>query len=306
MPFHIDDKNTLIQMKQNPHLIYENEIVRVNKNTGLLRTHMNYSYEAYLIKIEHTADGIPKQALFIGSIHKQSNNGLHNADHLTYQNFVTAVNKLCLDLNVHPSICMLRPFEYGLNIEIPWDFKDLIYNIFFHRRKEFRLPMHNVRLVRCGGSKNNYEVKVYAKSEQYPEYCTGKVLRVEIHENRMRELNKKGISRLSDLLVLENHLKLRDVFLDRLQQVVFFDYTINNNVPDDLLPIIDQYKNQNFWRDLVFQDSLDNGRRYNYNLQKLNMLSKKFGSSIWSCILDMLDVQYISNLNLSTDVKLTA
>lgn len=168
----------------------------------------------------------PLQAYVRGSIHKFNNEGRHNADLYTYQDFVSSLNKLKDELGISSSDLQIIRFEIGVNVSLsypPWQCINTISEI----QNVMSTKKRNSLLVEY----EQYAIKVYSKSKQYKEFKDQNILRIEIAYLKKQKLTQDlgKLSTFDELLSQSIWLKIADILRRLVAKFVFFDYTEMKN-----------------------------------------------------------------------------
>lgn len=164
----------------------------------------------------------PLQCCLRGSIHKFKNEGVHNADPFTYQDFVQALNKLEIELKIYSSDLYLVRFEIGVNVSLPVSEKQYLNTMALINNK-VPTKTSNCLLVPY----QQYQIKIYSKSKQYSQFKNKHTLRLELAYLRKVKLTKDlgRITTIDELLNQELWTKMADVLNNLVSQIVFFDYS---------------------------------------------------------------------------------
>ena len=133
-----------------------------------------------------------------GSLPKYYNKGETNAPDYHYTDFVNTCDQLQTQLSINPETALLRGFEFGANIDIPFDLSAL-----YEALKSYK--MHVCGINEIDGKPNGvrfdfqqYRVKIYDKGLQN----TGKksrLIRFEIAVKKMEWVKNLPIKTLADL-----------------------------------------------------------------------------------------------------------
>lgn len=157
-----------------------------------------------------------------GSIHLFKNEGRHNADLFTYQDFVCSLYKLGDELGIYSSELQIIRFEIGVNVSLsypPWQCINTIseiQNVMPTKKRDSLLVEYS-----------QYIIKVYSKSKQYKEFKDQNILRIEIAYLKKQKL-VQDIGKLSTLDELLKHsiwIKMAEVLQKLIAKFVFFDYS---------------------------------------------------------------------------------
>lgn len=182
------------------------------KYKGLIITFIKKTYRCYIR----------------GSIHKFKNEGVHNADLFTYQDFVSATSKLATELNVVVEDLDIIRFEIGINIPLS-------------------LPTHEY--INCISEVNNliptekkkrsillrytqYDVKIYSKSNIYREFKSKNIIRVEISYKKKQKITQDiwKLYTLKDLLNVNLWTRIANILDKLISKIAFFDFSEMKNV----------------------------------------------------------------------------
>lgn len=164
----------------------------------------------------------PLQAILRGSIHKFKNEGRHNADCFTYQDFRLALTKLKEELGICSSELEVRRFEIGVNVSLNYPEWQCINTIALINNR-----MPTKKSNRLSVEYQQYSIKVYSKSKQYSEFRGKNIIRIEIAYSRKDKLTKDlcKISTLDEVLEVSVWRKMADVLKRLVCKIVFFDYS---------------------------------------------------------------------------------
>lgn len=164
----------------------------------------------------------PLQVFLRGSIHKFKNEGRHNADLFTHQDFIYALNKLKEELGIYSSELEVKRFEIGVNVPLSYPEWQCINTIALINN---RMPTKKANSLYV--EYQQYSIKVYSKSKQYSEFKEKNIIRIEIAYFRKDKLTKDlcKISTLDEVLELSVWRKMADVLKTLVCKIVFFDYS---------------------------------------------------------------------------------
>ncbi len=191
-----------------------------------------------------------------GSLHKYKNNGDHNYDDFTLDELTKVLQDLKDKFNIELKDCILENLEIGVNIIPPIICYLILNNLMFHHGIIFRDPN-----IKNGNYKvaehQRYSVKIYDKSLQYENkyYLPNEILRIEIHYNKMIDLNKIGVFTLADLVSKKNLDQFLNLIITEWEKTLLFDPTINTNQLKQNIKTkkINQWNNDMFWEGLTKQ-----------------------------------------------------
>ncbi len=102
-----------------------------------------------------------------GSLHKLSNEGLHNYNDFTIRNAALTIGNLCDKFNIDPSSARIHNLEIGVNLKTPFQPKCVLDNLVAYKNTTF----NKMRTFGQGEGKEvyfkQYGIKMYNKGIQY-------------------------------------------------------------------------------------------------------------------------------------------
>ena len=216
-----------------------------------------FEYQNILIKIYPSG-----RITLSGSLHKFSNNGLHNYNDFNEINFNNVIQKLFQIFGIKPENLNIIVLECGININPPIKTTMILNHILQHKRKDFENKISNVNGNYFVAIHNKFDFKIYDKSRQY-KVNEEEILRVEIKYKNWSEWRKKGVDTLKDFIEYDKTVFLSDL-LNRWNEIIFYN-------PLNLIDIqYHKYSNLNFWRDLNEKFSNKSYKKHSDRLKKLN------------------------------------
>lgn len=226
-----------------------------------------------------------------GSLHKFSNNGLHNHDDFTYSRLVKTLNMLSKNFGLSLDKCKLQNLEVGLNIDPLIDTGKLLDNIIMHKRKEFKDVY-----VKGGDYRQAehtaYYLKAYDKALQHQ--LSENIFRWEIKMMRNELIKKQGIQNISDLLIKNNLKRLLKDLISKWKETLVLDSTIQIN---DLTGIeftkLQSWRYTDYWIRLRKYNVKSNRFRFTKELNDYKNLVKYHSSNIQQKITETL----LENMN---------
>ena len=239
-----------------------------------------------------------------GSLHYLFNDGLHNANNFSYKDLKETLDTLTSELKINLEKWQLKPFEYGLNIQIPFNVDDVVFNTFSEQKKLFLDIKGNSR--KSGDCRNDYSLKHYNKYFQFKDYALKNTMRLELKVNKTRWYKNIGIKTLKDLYSLEYHKRLINKHIEYLNQVIVYDALIEIDDKNKFYKYSKDYSNINFWRKQIKISKLNSkSKLYNTHFKRLKRLSKEYGCDMWNVILmhvrkrynELLGEEYLQVVN---------
>ena len=161
-----------------------------------------------------------------GSLPKYYTNGETNANDYDFSDFLTTCEQLRNDLQIKPENALLRGFEFGVNINLPFDIATIYESI-----KSYK--MHICGINEMDGKRNGvrfdfqqFRVKIYDKGLQN----TGKksrLMRFEVSIKKMIWVKKLGIKTLADLQSRKVWAELSRILLNIWADIIFVDKSLS-------------------------------------------------------------------------------
>ena len=216
-------------------------------------------FEKDNIKIDCYQSG---RIILSGSLHKYINEGLHNYNIFTHQDYLNALERLKFDFAVDPDNLRILQLEYGVNIQPPIKTKKILDNLLLHRNKA---PDE----IKQGHYKqfkhDKFIIKAYDKAKQYE--LKPEVFRFEIKQKNWSDIRTQtGIKTLADFN-RSDKLMFVDNLISKWNEIIFFDPTMKN-VKKYL-----KYSNLNYWK------AISKKQIYKHK-RKLNELNSTKGQNI--------------------------
>jgi len=182
------------------------------------------------------------------SFHKYWNNGLHNYNNFNYNNFINSVNQFLNTFSINSYNCILQNVEYGVNLNIKYNVNGLLDCLLFHENKT---PLKRLK-TDFRFEHQRYQLKIYNKSEHFKNICDAdNILRFEVKNERMIQLNKNGINNLNNLLNIDCLNFFNKQLLTHWNNILMYDFTINKKMLNnsDVVALKD-YQNPLYWQNL--------------------------------------------------------
>ncbi len=204
---------------------------------------------------------------FRGSLHKMSNDGIHNFDDFSFDHFLKTVEILRSDFGIDPSKAYLKNVEFGVNVLPPIATEHILKNLLVHRGKSFE----SKSLFRTSNYKqvchNRYFIKAYDKQLQYSELgYEERTLRFEIKHVKMCDLNMNEIRTLKDLTKVNNLDFFDHDLMKKFNEIIMYDPTLILRGENRELKHA-QWSNPGFWLNLNKQKRYMENRNYQCALE---------------------------------------
>jgi hypothetical protein len=217
-----------------------------------------------------------------GSLHKYYNADNTNYNDFHFQLLSQALNSLNLNFSIDLNTAKINALEIGVNIELPFSPETIINSLICHKKRNFYpIDKDNEKLgLYCNHSE--YVVKIYDKGKQdrgLHFLKDIKLLRYEIKIKKQRMLKPYGIKYLSDLQDKGKVSALIRLLLDKLNEIVFFDFGFNASHLNERKRLKWRlYASPNFW----------NGKdkeKARYERIQYNKLIKQYGCIDFNALL---------------------
>ena len=195
-----------------------------------------------------------------GSLIKYFTKGETNAIDYGFSDFITTCEQLQKDLLINPKTAILRGFEFGVNIMLPFCCSIVFECIKSYKQYPYSNYVENRQILGIVFKLQHYSIKIYDKGLQE----TGKksqLLRFEIVVNKMLWVNRKknleenrlqlDIKTLADLQSKEVWMELSKELISVWGKIIFVDKSLcrvlmsNHNQNKHLY-----YLNSHYWANL--------------------------------------------------------
>lgn len=233
---------------------------------------------------------------FAGSLHKFSNDGLHNHNQYNETAFNETIKELNRVYGIEPKHLNIIQIEYGVNLTPPIPTNEILNNLLQHKNKDFeqKISSESGKYYQCQHS--NYILKVYNKSLQYG--CKDEVLRIEIKQTNWSEYRKQGLHSLHEFNE-SNKVSFLNNLLQKWHEIVFYDPTTTN------VNKWGKYSNINFWRELRTKSHTTQKK----HRDRLKLINSNYGLNIQNQISNLIiesvnNSQGLRNYNLVENQKL--
>ncbi|WP_167616990.1 hypothetical protein [Maribellus sediminis] len=277
----IRDKKQVKRIWSTPQLKFYSEkeqIVKTKKKTFHKRTYLGLVFTLLDDRLEIT-----------GSLHKYFNNGSHNANDFSITNCIQTVSELKKVFDLDLKSCQIINLEFGLNILPTIDIKELINNLIYYGKNEFR-SLPDIQYAKQAGSYNSHKrlneykiIKAYAKGFQHFDglvCCDYNTLRFEIKSKQSKYINHLDVFSLEDLISFETYKTLATEIIKAWNDVILIDKNLPRN--DHRL---EKYKSLDFWH-----ESLNRTRNsFSRTKQSYFKLLNEFPSNAHRHIQDLIE-----------------
>lgn len=255
------------------------QISRNDKKTGLPYTSIEHrtkfkTYQLTVNEVTHTGKKTKYILTIEGSLHKNHFGG-QNYSRFTFPDLCSQINYLCLNLRLNAEKCILKNFEYGLNLAV--DFNPIEYlgnNLINFRGKGFdRMKTESQTSIGYDCRLSEYRIKIYDKGLQHslPQY----LMRFEKAYKKMTSTKRIGIYTLADLTKPYFLMMLQKELLQAWNNVLLFDSTmlVNVSISEKDKIFLLQCQHPKFWES--FKNRTDRKRKKD----EFQNLLLKYGSN---------------------------
>ncbi len=244
-----------------------------------------------------------------GSFHYLKNLGKHNADNIKLTEAINFLKDFANKFKIDLKHLRLLPWEFAQMIDIPFDVETIVANTFCEERKMFNNNSAGNPSKKSGTHRNDYQLKTYGKYAEFPDYCLSNTYRAEYKAKKTRvfqtktfkELYGAKIETMADLLEIKNWLMLRDMHIEKFNQLVIYDEAITLPKNSKQKKEIVNFSNHNYWQKLIEKckkGELDESE-YTNKVYTLRTLSKKYGKNVHGVIMQLIEKQWSDFLNLT-------
>ncbi|GGG29343.1 hypothetical protein GCM10011344_32750 [Dokdonia pacifica] len=244
-----------------------------------------------------------------GSLHKYSNNGIHNYDVFSYQRLINVLNDLREVFNIDLEKVILLNIEIGLNITTQFKASKIVESILLHKQKLAKYQsINNSEFKRC--IHQRYGIKMYDKTLHYlgkpytdskgvkqSHKIQGEIFRFEMHHNKMIALNGLGICTLNDLYDSGKLRLALELLCEQWNNLLIYDWTIRKNE----LTKYNRGVKLNQWSNPVYWNNLSKSHRGNQK-KVMQKLMQFHSQNIKLLVMNQLK-QMVQNVLQETAVK---
>lgn len=255
------------------------QITRNDNKTGLHYTSIEHrakfeTYELTVNEITHTSKKTKYIVNISGSLHKNHFGG-KNYSRFTFADLCTEINYLCLNLHLNAANCILKTFEYGLNLPVKFaPYEYLENNLISYNGKKLQ-EFETDSLLKIGFvcRLSEYRIKLYDKGLQHD--LNFPLMRFEKAYKKLTSPKKLGIYTLDDLTKPNILKELQNELLEAWDKVFLFDSSLltNVNLSDKEKIYLHHCRDPKFWKKTINR----NQRKRNKN--KYNDLLLRYGSN---------------------------
>lgn len=255
------------------HFLNNNKLEFTPKLIGRDEIHFHYLIDENIkIKVYES-----NRIFMDGSLHKYSNNGIHNFDDFTHARFIEVLDKLNQRFGIKPKNMRILCLEYGFNVTPPIHPDLIINHTLKHKQKDSEIELSNDRAKYRQFKHQDYIIKIYNKGKQYK--CKNSILRIEIKQTDWSvKYRKIGINTLDDFINHDKTIFINDL-LQKWNEVLFYDPTIKDNKK------YLHYRDVNYWNQLRLTVS---GKTYNKHVKRLRELNAMMGDNVQQVVSDII------------------
>lgn len=206
--------NNSENIRNNPLLIFVKRVTKKDNVSGEPKIYDIYSYKDSIFSIGK--DTIKYSC----KIHKYFNNG-KNYNDFTRCQLIEVLNELWLKFGINPHITQINTLEIGVNIT--YSPKKFIESILDYKGESVTITNNDFLYSESKkqtekGNPKEYYMKAYYKDGQ---------LRIEVHFIKTTAIRNKGIKTFADLTTPLNFKILGEILLDKFDNYLTFDNTMN-------------------------------------------------------------------------------
>ena len=260
----------------------------IKQKEGTVKPELTAKYKNLLFEIYRNGFICVK-----GSLHVYFNNGEHNHNDFTIDNFIWVLKDLQLRFGIIPAKTSIRHLEFGLNIdELIYPTPRIIQNLMFQAGKGkepmiFKYEKQKTKSEFKTTERDEYTLKVYDKSLHYG--LNSNILRFECKAHVGSSLKSIGIHYLSDLLNPDIRVNLGQRLISLWDEVVLNDWTIRTDElsSKDQIKLKD-WKNANYWIDLHKETRVKNRNKFSKELAEYRKIVQDHSDNVHQVIKEAL------------------
>lgn len=176
-----------------------------------------------------------------GSLHKFYNNGKHNHDQFTKDNFKCALMALNDSFGITPDKVRITSLEWGVNIGTPIPVNLILDHCFFINHKRITQDFVDNRQAKYHlANFDEYNIKLYNKSIQFN--LSDEILRIERKQKDFKKFaDKQDMQPTLQGLIDSGFKGMAETLLNDWQRVLFVDPELSKH------PKYLKYSNPKFW-----------------------------------------------------------
>lgn len=232
-----------------------------------------------------------------GSIHEFWNDGNHNHNDFSMQDFLLSIKELIEIIGMDLWNLRLYKIEIGVNIIPVIPVGDFIRNTFLHKGKDFRSEITKGEGLFFVCQHKEYKIKIYDKGKQnklsYP------LLRFELNYSS-EILRKNRIFILKDILNFEKRDSLKSFLLKTFLEIIYFDSTIRtNDLSKRNKEKIVEWANPLYWQKLSNEPASKN--TFANEVRRLQNITKISSDNIQTKTFDLINKKLGELDNISED-----
>ncbi len=260
----------------------------VSETTGELRTQRREAQTRSMRFVLTPTRGNAFSCSLYGSLHKYKNGDDTNHNAFTFRELSETLDRLARDYGLDLLTTIIHSLEIGVNIPLDYKPEIILKNVICHKGKPFDSLDYRKRKLGLICVHTDYTIKLYDKGHQGKiEELDKYVLRYEVKAHRQRVLEPFGIRTLADLKDIEKVTALIRLLWERLDEIVFFDYSFKSaGLSESKRLNWERYSNPNYWANLNRRDYYKARKRYAELLSKYNCIDwqkfvSKHTTKIW-------------------------
>ena len=247
-------------------------VLSVEEQTGEISSIKQAKYKGLTFKI--VSRGGVNTYLCLGSIHRYKNGGGLNDDSFNYSDVKRVLTELRETYGIDLHASHFLRLEFGVNLSLDFKPQRIINSAVSHRGTPFVSLSRRCLDYGAVCSHNDYEIKLYDKAYRQ-KTKRGYLLRVEMRTLRTRVLSTCGVNCLADLLRLECWESLKQMFVEKLREIVFIDLVGFKKAPLTVRErgFIATVSNSQTWKGFNKKQSYRARLKYADLLQKYSLLN---------------------------------
>lgn len=200
-----------------------------------------------------------------------------NYTNLPYSDLACAIHSLADSLYSRPNELNLKSFEFGLNIPLEKPLNALeTTDLALNYKNKFFQDMDGDNKLSNGKRcvLQEYQLKFYSKSMQYPKEVPFEMLRYEVKVHKKRILRPVYFDTFEDLIDKDKLIYLKQMLIETFENIILYD----NSIPIEELRTFDRNLCVK-WQNPAYRKSLQKSspRTFSNQKQRLTEIIEEYG-----------------------------
>lgn len=259
------DRDTAKQLETNRMLDFIGRYSRTHGDVKDFRRIATYQNLSFDIRSEN-------YCTVSGSLHKFAHGGVNHTD-LPFAGVMDAILQLQEQFGIDPERARLSNLEIGVNLtNLPISPNDFLRLVLSHKSEPFgRMKKYKGKSIGVDCDHQRYRIKIYDKGQQ----CSlpNPVLRFEIQYKKMHDLNKLGVTTLSDLTNNSVITVMSHQIARRFDDILLIEPSLQaRGLKSSERRKLADYENPKYWERL----KTDSSKNHDYHRQQYRTLIERY------------------------------